>query len=73
MTPDTLDATIKYAAKSGMGYITLLDNIWESPAGTTMGGHYNFSEQWGGLTGMKAAVAKITAAGLKAGMHTLSG
>eukprot|EP01044_Picomonas_judraskeda_P029538 COSAG03_NODE_10271_length_661_cov_0.914591_1_plen_139_part_01 len=38
-----------------------------------MGGHYNFSTVWGGLAGMKEAVQKIKNAGLKAGMHTLSG
>ena len=75
VTPDTLDATIKYALDSGMGYITFLDNIWGSTSGggSTMGGHYNFSSLWGGLAGMKQAVQKVTAAGLKAGMHTLSG
>lgn len=38
-----------------------------------MGGHYNFSAIWGGLAGMKQAVQKVKNAGLKAGMHTLSG
>ena len=39
-----------------------------------MAGHYNFSQKaWGGMAGMKKAVAQINAAGLKAGMHTMSG
>jgi hypothetical protein len=67
-TPSTLAATISYAAQAGMGYVTLLDNIWEGE-----GGHYNFSEMWGGADGMKQAVRQIRAAGLKAGMHTMSG
>ena len=70
LTPDTLDRTIEYAVAAGMRYITFLDNIW----GSSLGGHYDFDRAtWGGLSGMKKAVAKINAAGLKAGMHTLSG
>ena len=57
VTPDTLPATISYAAQSGMGYITFLDNIWEGE-----GGHYNFSKMWGGMDGMKQAVQQIEAA-----------
>ena len=69
VTPDTLVATIELAQQSGMKYITFLDNIW----GRFNGGHYNFSAVWGGIGGMQKAVAKIRAAGLKAGMHTMSG
>ena len=67
VTPDTLDDAISYASQSGIGYITFLDNIW---AGA---GHYNVSKLWGGHPGLSAAVAKIKAAGLKAGIHTMSG
>lgn len=67
VTPDTLDDAISYALQSGIEYITFLDNIW---AGA---GHYNVSELWGGHAGLSAAVTKIKGAGLKAGMHTMSG
>ena len=66
VTPDTLDDAISYASQSGIQYITFLDNIW---AGA---GHYNVSSLWGGHGGLSAAVAKIKAAGLKAGIHTMS-
>jgi hypothetical protein len=69
VTPDALTTTIELAQQSGMEYITLLDNIW----GRFNGGHYNFSSVWGGMDGMKKAVVQINAAGLKAGMHTMSG
>jgi hypothetical protein len=67
VTPGSLDDAISYASQSGIEYITFLDNIW---AGA---GHYNVSSLWGGHSGLSAAVAKIKAAGLKAGIHTMSG
>ena len=69
---DTLNDTIKYVVESGLKYMMLVAPcIWE---GGGMAGHYNFSQKaWGGMAGMKKAVAQINAAGLKAGMHTMSG
>jgi hypothetical protein len=67
ITPDTLDDAIKYARQSGITYLMFLDDIWEGA------GHYNVSAMWGGLQGLTTAVAKIKAAGLKAGCHTMSG
>ena len=49
-----------------MKYITFLGIIED-------GGCYIFSKAWGGMAGVKKAVAQINAAGLKAGMHTMSG
>ena len=49
-----------------MKYITFLGIIED-------GGRYIFSKAWGGMAGVKKAVAQINAAGLKAGMHTMSG
>jgi hypothetical protein len=66
LSPAELTDTIKYAAESGMKYITFLGIIED-------GGRYTFSKAWGGMPGIKKAVAQITAAGLKAGMHTMSG
>ena len=65
LTPAQLDETITYAKESGMKYITFLGIIED-------GGSYNFSSDWGGMAGIKKAVGKINAAGLKAGMHTMS-
>ena len=46
MSPTQLTDTIKYAAESGMKYITLL-GIFQGGAG----GHYNYSTTWGGHGG----------------------
>ena len=70
VTPATLNDSIAYALQSGIGYICFLDGIWDLH---TEGGHYNFSALWGGMDGIKQMVRQIKAAGLKAGMHTMSG
>ena len=69
-----VNATIDYALASGMQYLMYYASFWASPAGpVSWGGHYNVSASWGGLEGMKAVVRSIKAAGLRAGMHTMSG
>eukprot|EP01044_Picomonas_judraskeda_P005344 COSAG03_NODE_501_length_7408_cov_12.134218_1_plen_472_part_00 len=70
LDPASLNRTIAYAKESGLEYICFLDSIWER---NTIGGHYNVSSVWGGLAGLAAAIRQVKNAGLKAGMHTLSG
>lgn len=69
-----INSTINYALASGMEYLMYYASFWASPAGpVSWGGHYNVSRSWGGLDGMKTVVKTIKAAGLRAGMHTMSG
>ena len=70
LDPTSLNRTIAYAKESGLEYICFLDSIWDK---NTIGGHYNVSSDWGGLAELAAAIHQVHAAGLKAGMHTLSG
>ena len=69
-----INATIDYALASGMEYLMYYASFWASPAGpVSWGGHYNVSHSWGELEGIKSVVKTIKAAGLRAGMHTMSG
>jgi hypothetical protein len=65
--PTTLNQTIEFALQSGIPYITMLVGSW-----TSSQGHYNVSDAWGGMRGMKAAVRQIKSHGLKVGIHSLS-
>ena len=69
VSADTIEDAIVLALRGGFDVIHFREN-WYSCRG-----HYPLStNDWpGGLAQMKAAVARIHAAGLRAGLHTLSG
>ncbi|MFC1613663.1 hypothetical protein ACFL5K_00025 [Gemmatimonadota bacterium] len=66
-TQDNVDEVIRYARAAGFGYLVTHP--------FTTGGHYLIDSLKfpGGLAGLKKAVAKIHAAGLKAGLHSNTG
>lgn len=70
-----LDVALAMAERGGFGILHFREG-WYGTAGWRGGrGHYpvNTNNWPGGLADMKAAVAKIHAAGLRAGLHTLTG
>ena len=64
----TIDQVVDYALAGGFGYIMVYDGTWSSSHGTYTLNRRNFPS---GESGLKDAVDRIHAAGLKAGVHSL--
>ncbi len=65
---DSIDEVVDYALEGGFGYIMVYDGTWSSSHGSYLINRQNFPN---GEAGLKRAVDKIHAAGLKAGVHFL--
>lgn len=69
LTETNADETIRYAKLGGFGYIMTYDGTWARSLGSYPINTNNFPH---GEEGLKAVVEKCHAAGLKAGLHTLT-
>lgn len=64
----SIDKVIDYARAGGFGYIMVYDGVWSSSHGSYTLNRSNFPS---GESGLKKAVEKIHAAGIKAGVHSI--
>lgn len=69
-TEANVDKAIEYAHKGGFGYLNMYLDTWATTCGKYKINLENYPR---GFESVEATVAKIHAAGLKAGAHTMSG